>query len=119
MQHQAIIPVLKKSLLDLGELKIRSISNLLLMSKEVEQLISEQFTGFLNDNNLMPYLKSACHCQHSTETALLRTISDLLDAVVGRSDTLLGLLHRLMVSCVDFRGNMDLMGQHCSERGHY
>ena len=43
-------------------------------------------------NNLMPRLQSAYRKHHSTETALLRILSDLLNAMDGRCVSLLGLL---------------------------
>ena len=55
-------------------------------------MISEQLIAYLQSNDLMPRLQSAYRRHHSTETALLRVISDLLRAVDNRRVTLLGLL---------------------------
>ena len=57
------------------------------MSKIVEKL--GQLIGYLQSNNLMPRFQSA---YHSTETAFLRVISDIVGAVDRGNVTILGLL---------------------------
>ena len=78
-QKRAIIaPLLKKPSLDAGELKnYRPVSNLLFMSKVVERIVAEQLVKYLQANDLMPRLQSAYRRRHSTETALLRVLSDI------------------------------------------
>ena len=89
--------------LDPGELKTyRPVSNLTFVSKIVEKLISEQLIEYLRVNNLMPRLQSAYRRHHSTETALLRVMSDLLHAADNRRVSLLGLLDlSAAFDCVD------------------
>ena len=103
-QKLAIItPLLKKSSLDANELKnYRPVSNLSFLSKVVERIVAEQFTAYLQANYLLPRLQSAYRCHHSTETALLRVLSDV-DAAIDRQDvTLLGLLDpSAAFDCVD------------------
>ena len=70
----------------------RPVSNLTFMSKIVEKLVSGQLVGYLQSNNLMPRFQSAYRRHHSTETALLRVISDIVGAVDRGNVTLLGLL---------------------------
>ena len=92
-RHAIITPLLKKSSLDPAELKnYRPVSNLTFMSKIVEKLVSGQLVGYLQSNNLMPRFQSAYRRHHSTETALLRVISDIVGAVDRGCVTLLGLL---------------------------
>ena len=62
------------------------------MSKIVEKLVSGQLVGYLKSNNLMPHFLSTYCRHHSTETVLLRVISDIVGAVDRGSVTLLGLL---------------------------
>ena len=58
--------------------------------------------GYLQENNLMPVEQSAYRRNHSTETALLRVISDLLNSMVKQEVTLLGLLDlSAAFDCVD------------------
>ena len=79
--------------LDPTELKnYRPVSNLTFMSKIVEKLVSERLTCYLQANNLMPRLQSAYRRHNSTETALLRVVSDILRAVDSGKVALLSLL---------------------------
>lgn len=93
-QKKAIVtPALKKWDADPDELRnYRPISNLTFLSKVIERLVVEQMTHHLNDRNLMPKLQSAYRRHHSTETALVKVLSDILDAADSRQVTLLGLL---------------------------
>ena len=102
-KHAIITPLLKKPSLDAAELKnYRAVSNLSFVSKVVEKLVAEQLISFLQSNNLMPRLQSAYRRHHSTETALLRVISDLLRAADSMQVTLLGLLDlSAAFDCVD------------------
>ena len=60
--------------------------------KLVERLISLQLTEFLERNNLLPKFQSGFRKRHSTETALLKVMSDILLAADQGHVTLLGLL---------------------------
>jgi len=88
-----IIPVVKKSGLDPEEPQnYRPISNLAFVSKVIEQIEANQLKAHLADNDLMPSVQYA-YCQgHSTETAVLKVISDIIDAADTQKVTLLGLL---------------------------
>jgi hypothetical protein len=80
--------------LDPDELKnYRPISNLTFISKVIERIVAKQITRHLDSSKLMPPpLQSAYRWHHSTETALMKVLSDIYDAVDSRKVTLLGLL---------------------------
>jgi len=65
------------------------------MSKVIERLVAEQLTEHLDESNLMPPLQSAYRRHHSTESAIVKVMSDILDAADCRQVTLLGLLDSL------------------------
>ena len=93
-QKAAIItPIVKKPGLDPEEGKsYRPISNLTFMSKLIERIVAEEIKVHLTESNLMPSVQSAYRKGHSTETAVLKVLSDILDAVDSQQVTLLGLL---------------------------
>ena len=77
-----IIPLLKKSDLDPADVKsYRPISNLSIISKLLERVVSEQLVKYLKDNDLLPDLQSAYRVNHSTETAVLKVLSNILLAL--------------------------------------
>ena len=96
-------PLIKKQSLDPDELKnYRPVSNLTFVSKAVERLVSHQLIEYLDEHNLMPQLQSLYRRNHSTETALLRVVSDLLAAADNQRVTLLDLLDlSAAFDCVD------------------
>ena len=88
-----VMPRLKKSGLDPAEIKnYRPISNLPFMSKVIEKLILSQLTRYLTANGLFPKFQSGFRRYHSTETAVLRVLSDIYSAIDQDQVSLLALL---------------------------
>ena len=74
-----ITPLLKKPDMDPAQSKsYRPISNLSVLWKTVERLVARQLVDHLNLWKLMPDLQSAYRANHSTETAVVRVLSDIL-----------------------------------------
>ena len=77
-----ITPILKKADLDPADPKsYRPISNLSVLSKMLERLVAKQLVTYLKENGLLPDLQSAYKVHHSTETAVLKVLSDILLAL--------------------------------------
>ena len=103
----------------------RPVSNVTFMSKIVKRAVSQQLDQYLADNDLLPCYQSAYRRHHSTETAMLRVLSDVLSLLTAADDqqvTLLGLLdlsaaldcvdHQLLLQpCSDFDETLDLPRQ--------
>ena len=93
-QTTAIVtPGLKKHGLDPADMKnYRPISNLSFMSKIVERVVVRQLSEYLSANGLLPTLQSGFRKHHSTESGLLRVLSDILSSVDKGQISLLALL---------------------------
>jgi hypothetical protein len=103
-QKRAIIsPLIKKVGLDVNDMaNFRPVSNLTFASKIVERAVSVQLHEYLQEHKLLPRNQSAYRRHHSTETAMLRVLSDALKAVDTRQVTLLTLLDlSAAFDCVD------------------
>ena len=88
-----IQPNIKKPNLDPNELKnYRPVSNLSFLSKVLEKIVLYQLQKHLNSNNLNEIFQSAYKAGHSTETALLKIICDLLNATDEGKVSILTLL---------------------------
>jgi len=89
-----ITPLLKKADLDAADVKSYwPITNLSVVSKLLERLVAQQLTTYLTDNGLLPDLQSAYHARyHSTETAVLKVVGDILLALDSGNLALLSLL---------------------------
>jgi len=80
----------------------RLISNLTFVSKLVERTVAARLVTYLNANGLMPPLQSAYRRHHSTETALLKLLSDVYGASDCQQVVLLGLLDlSAAFDCID------------------
>src|SRR6218665_1724740 len=88
-----VTPRLKKPTLPPCELSsYRPISNLSFLSKLLERVVSVQLTGYLSSAGLLPVHQSAYRRFHSTETALLKVVTDITEAIDAGDHALLGLL---------------------------
>jgi len=74
--------VVKKPGLDATDTSsYRPISNLLVLSKLLEHLVVSQLMKYLTSADLLPLLQTGFRPGHSTETAVLLVLSDILQAV--------------------------------------
>ena len=85
--------LLKKSGLDESTSgNYRPVSNLTFLSKVFERVVHRQMSPYLIVNKLMPEFQSAYRPDHSTETAVLKVFSDIIDAIDKGQLALLSLL---------------------------
>ena len=93
LKSAIVRPLLKKHNLDPNDLKnYRPISNLSFLSKLLEKVVLNQLNAHLSANNLLNPFQSAYRQFHSTETALLHILNDLLLATDSGKVSLLTLL---------------------------
>ena len=77
-----ITPLLKKADPDSADARsYRPISNLSVSSKLLERLVVNQLLEYLNAERLLPEMQSAYRAFHSTETAVLKVMADILLAL--------------------------------------
>ena len=87
-----VFPLLKKPGLDVIFKNFRPVSNLSFVFRLIEKAVFNQIHGHLVGNNLYPVAKSAYRRNHSTETALLKVMNDILLNMNKQHVTILVLL---------------------------
>ena len=102
-KHAVVTPFLKQPGLGTADITDhRPVSIVTFMLKIVERAIIQQLHQYLTDNDLLPRYLSAYRRHHSTETAMLHVLSDVLMAADAEQLMLLGLLDLSAVfDCVD------------------
>ena len=87
-----VLPLLKKSGLDLLYKNYRPVSDLQYVSKLTERMVFERIHTHMMTHSLYPEFKSAYHKNHSTETALVRLTNNILMKMNSQEVTLLAIL---------------------------
>ena len=85
-------PATEKSAKDVTHKYLRPISNPQFVSKITERAVFDQVYSHTTDNELFPVLQSAYRKGHSTETALLRVVNDILSNMNKQHVSILVLL---------------------------
>ena len=92
-KHAKITPLIKKTGLDPSlPASYRPVSNLTFLSKVLERIVHRQLVQYLTVKNLFPRLQSAYRRSHSTETALLKVFTDVINAIDAGEVALLSFL---------------------------
>jgi hypothetical protein len=77
-----VTPLIKKAGMDVSDCRsYRPIANLSVVSKLLERLVARQLMDYLRSNDLLPSYQSSYRPFHSTETTVLRVLSDILKTV--------------------------------------
>lgn len=110
-------PLLKKKNLETIWKNYRPVSNLPYVSKLLERAVADYLVQYIDVNNLMEPYQSAYRVGHSTETALLKVRTDLLECLNNQEVCCLVLLdlsaafdtvdHALLLNRLKYRFGID------------
>ena len=93
MTEALLHPLLKKPNLDLQQFKnFRPVSNLSFVSKLIERAVCDQLLEYTATTGKPDRMQSAYHADHSTETALLKVKTDILNDMDNKKVNFLILL---------------------------
>ena len=91
-KRSVISPIIKQPGLDPAvPSSYRPIANVTFISKIIEKLVASQLFNYLDANHLLPQCQSGFRKGHSTESLLLRLLSDIYCAIDRSQLTLLAL----------------------------
>ena len=93
MKEVLLHPLLKKPNLDLQQFKnFRPVSNLSFVSKLIERAVCDQLLEYTAMTGKLEGMQSAYHADHSTEMALLKVKTDILNDMDNKKVNFLILL---------------------------
>jgi len=93
LKTASVTPIAKKQNTKSDDFQnYRPISNLPYISKIIEKSAVNQLSNYMTDNNLYEPCQSAYRKHHSTETALIKIMNDLLLALDDNKSILLVML---------------------------
>ena len=105
LKRAVVRPLLKKTGLDKEDFNnYRPVSNLAVMSKIIEKVVASRLKTYLNANNLSNKYQSAYKANHSTETALLRVLNDIICLQPNK--------HPIMLVLLDLSAAFDTVDKH-------
>ena len=91
-KHAIVTPLLKKPNIEQIPKNYRPVSNLSFVSKIIERIVIDQLLVHIGASCPLPDCTSAYRPYHSTETALVKVQSDILNAMERQQVTLLVLI---------------------------
>ena len=110
MKNALVKPLIKKTSLDPSEYKnYKPVSNLGFVSKVIERVVANQLKTYLSDNDLDEKLQSAYRAKHSTETALLKVVSDIRCSIDNNRGVILMLLDPSAAFNFNFNFNLFIL----------